>query len=66
MAISRPMSEFDDSTGKVSVVFTIPASSAPVAVMILNVDPGGCGAENAIPESAMTEPFRAFRTAAPP
>ena len=45
LGISRPISEFEDSTGKVSEVLTIPASSAPVAVMILKVEPGGCGAE---------------------
>ena len=43
--ISRPISEFDDSTGNSSEVLTIPASSAPVAVMILKVEPGGWGAE---------------------
>ena len=45
LAISRPISEFDDSTGKLSEGLTMPASSAPVAVMILKVEPGGCGAE---------------------
>ena len=39
--ISRPISEFEDSTGNSSEVVTIPASSAPVAVTILKVDPGG-------------------------
>ena len=35
---------------------TIPASSAPVAVIIFIVDPGGCSAENATPASASTCP----------
>ena len=43
--ISRPISEFEDSTGNSSESLTIPASRAPVAVMILNVEPGGWGAE---------------------
>ena len=45
LGISRPISEFEDSTGNSSEGLTIPASSAPVAVMILKVEPGGCGAE---------------------
>ena len=39
------------STGNETSVFTIRASRAAVAVMILNVEPGGWGAENAIPRA---------------
>ena len=64
--ISRPISEFEDSTGNVSESLTIPASRAPVAVITLKVEPGGCGAEYASPERASTDPLRASSTAAPP
>ena len=37
------------STGNSVDGFTRPSSSAAVAVTILNVEPGGCGAENAMP-----------------
>ena len=42
------------------------ACSAADAVMILNVEPGGWGAETARPESASTEPSRGRTTAIPP
>ena len=38
------------------VSLTTPASSAAVVVITLNVEPGGWGAEKAIPASASTEP----------
>ena len=44
-AISRPMSEFELSTGNSSSSETMPASSAPVVVITLKVDPGGWGDE---------------------
>ena len=43
-----------------------PASSAPDEVMILNVEPGGWGAEEAMPASASTSPVLGRRTATPP
>src|SRR5215216_3456483 len=46
------------STGNGVEGLTIPASSAAVAVMILNVEPGGCGAEKAIPARARILPLR--------
>ena len=46
--------------------FTLPASSAAVVVTILNVEPGGWGAENAIPASARTSPLRGSSAAIPP
>ena len=42
------------------------ACSAPVAVMIFIVEPGGCSAENAIPASASSAPVRGFITTIPP
>ena len=51
--------------GKVSLSLTIPASSAPVAVMIFIVEPGGCSAENATPASARTAPVRGSIAAMP-
>ena len=44
----------------------IPAASAPVAVMILNVEPGGCTDVNAIPAAASIAPVRGFITVMPP
>src|SRR3954470_3474347 len=44
----------------------MPCSSAAASVMILNVLPGGCGAETARPASASTEPSRGRITATPP
>ena len=46
--------------------FTFFASSAAAVVTILNTDPGGCGAENAMPASARTSPERVSRAATPP
>ncbi len=66
LGISRPMSEFELSTGNSSDGLTIPASSAPVAVTILKVEPGGWGAEYASPASASTPPVFASSTATPP
>jgi hypothetical protein len=43
--ISTPSIVVKVSTGNVSERFTIPASSAPASVTILNVEPGGWGAE---------------------
>ena len=42
------------------------ARKAAAAVTILNVDPGGCGPENAMPASARTSPVRASIAATPP
>ena len=42
------------------------ASSAAASVMILNVLPGGCGADWAIPASASTSPLLGRTTAIPP
>ena len=41
------------------------ACSAPVAVMIFIVEPGGCSAEKAIPASASSAPVRGFMTTIP-
>ncbi len=46
--------------------FATPASSAAVSVMILKTDPGGCGAEYAMPASASTSPSDGRITATPP
>ena len=53
-------------TGNDSLRLTTPASSAPASVMILNTEPGGCGAENATPESASTSPVLGRTAAIPP
>ena len=45
---------------------TIRLSSAAAAVMILNTEPGGCGADTASPASARTAPSRGRITAMPP
>ena len=45
---------------------TIRLSSAAAAVMILNTEPGGCGADTASPASAFTAPSRGRITAMPP
>ena len=42
------------------------ARSAPVAVMIFIVEPGGCSADQAIPAAASTAPVRGFMTTMPP
>src|SRR3954447_25125634 len=43
-------------TGKLEPALTLRASSAAASVMILNVEPGGWGAENAMPERPRTSP----------
>ena len=43
-----------------------PCCSAAAAVMILKLEPGGCGAETARPASASTEPSDGLMTAIPP
>ena len=53
-------------TGNGVVSFTSPASSAAVAVTILKVEPGGCGAENATPASARISQVRGSSAAIPP
>jgi hypothetical protein len=63
---STPSSVVEVCTGKLSEPFATPASIAPASVTILNTEPGGCGAENAIPESASTSPSRGRSTAIPP
>ena len=54
------------STGNSVEGFTSLRSSAAVVVTILKVEPGGCGAENAIPASARTSPLRGSSAATPP
>ena len=54
------------STGNSVDGFTTPRSSAAVVVTILNVEPGGCGAEKAMPASARTSPLRGSSAATPP
>jgi len=66
LAISRPMSVLEISTGNESEVLTMPASRAPLAVITLNVEPGGWGAEYPSPASARTSPLLASSTATPP
>ena len=63
---STPSSVAAVWTGKLSSRLTVPASSAPASVMILNTEPGGCGAENATPASASTSPVRGRTAAIPP
>ncbi len=53
-------------TGYVLVGLAMPFWSAAESVMILNVDPGGCGPETARPASARTDPSRGRRSATPP
>ena len=66
LAISRPPTVAELTTGNRSSSLTTPASSAAVVVITLKVEPGGCGAEKAIPARASTEPCRASSTATPP
>ena len=54
------------STGNSVLGLTMPASSAAVAVTILKVEPGGWGAEKAIPARARISPLRASSAAIPP
>ena len=63
---SMPSSVAAVCTGNDSERFTVPASSAPASVMILNTEPGGWGAENATPASASTSPLRGRTAAMPP
>ena len=46
--------------------FTMPRSSAAVVVTILKVEPGGCGAEKAMPARARISPLRGSSAATPP
>ena len=61
-----PESVAEVRTGKEVDGVATPAASAPDRVMILNVEPGGCGADTARPASASTEPSRGRTTATPP
>ena len=54
------------STGNSSEGLTSRCSSAAVVVMILKVEPGGWGAEKAIPARASTSPFLGSSAAMPP
>ncbi len=63
---STPSRVADVETGKCAVRLTTPDCSAPASVTILNVEPGGWGAEEAIPASASTSPVRGRTTAIPP
>ena len=54
------------STGNWSPSLTFFFSSAAAVVMILNVEPGGWGAEKATPARARTSPLRGSRAAMPP
>ncbi len=53
-------------TGNVCVRLATLAASTPASVTILNVEPGGCGADWAIPASASTSPVCGCTTAIPP
>ena len=66
LEISRPIRLFETSTGNVSDGLTAPASRPAVAVITLNVDPGGWGVENAKPATPRTSPLRASSTTTPP
>ena len=61
-----PESVAEVRTGKELDGVATPAASAPDSVMILKVEPGGCGAETASPASASTDPSRGRTTATPP
>lgn len=52
--------------GNSVVGLTACASSAAAVVTILNVEPGGCGAEKAMPASARISPLRGSSAATPP
>ena len=54
------------STGNSVEGLTRPCSSAAVVVTILKVEPGGCGAEKAMPASASTSPLSGSSAAMPP
>ena len=54
------------STGNSVDGFTRPRSSAAAVVTSLKVDPGGCGAEKAMPARARISPLRASSAATPP
>src|SRR6476659_10920590 len=66
LSICLPSTVVDVSIGNVSLTLTSPLSSAAVVVTSLKVEPGGCGAEYAIPATARTSPVRAWRATTPP
>ena len=53
-------------TGNVAERLVTFSSSTPASVMILNVEPGGWGADWAIPASASTSPLSGRTAAIPP
>ena len=53
-------------TGYLFEFLAMPASIAPASVTILKTEPGGWGAEYAMPASASTSPSRGRTTAIPP
>ena len=53
-------------TGNVAERLVTFSSSTPASVTILNVEPGGCGADWAIPASASTSPVSGRTAAIPP
>ena len=55
-----------DSMGNSVEGFTSPRSSAAAVVTSLKVEPGGCGAEKAMPASARISPLRGSSAATPP
>src|SRR4029453_2006724 len=57
LASSTPSRVADVCTGKLSEGLTVPASSAPVRVRILNVEPGGCRPLKPMPAAASTSPL---------
>jgi hypothetical protein len=61
-----PSSTAAVSTGNESLRSTTPCSSAAASVMILNTEPGGCGASAAVPAIASTSPVRGSSATAAP
>ena len=62
----RPRAWSPSAPGTSAPGLTTLASSAPASVTILNVEPGGWGAEKAMPESPSTSPVAGRSTAIPP
>ena len=66
LASSTPSSVAEVCTGKVSEGLAVPASSAAASVMILNTEPGGCGAVAAAPAMASSSPVPGSSAVTPP
>ena len=66
LLMKRPPTLTPSTISNSSSSETTPFCRAAVVVIVLKVDPGGCGAEKACPARARTSPLRASSTATPP